>query len=37
MIFPCEGHQLDANPWHDFIMVREDLKWIERHAGDGAK
>ncbi len=30
LIFPGEGHELDKNPWHGKIKVREELKWIER-------
>lgn len=30
LIFPGEGHELDKNPWHGKIKVREELKWLER-------
>ncbi len=30
LIFPGEGHELDQNPWHGKIKVREELKWLER-------
>jgi len=30
LIFPGEGHELDKNPWHGKIKVREELNWIER-------
>ena len=35
LIFPGEGHELDKNPWHGKIKVREELKWLERwdHGG----
>jgi dipeptidyl aminopeptidase/acylaminoacyl peptidase len=33
LIFPGEGHELDKNPWHGKIKVREELKWIEAGAG----
>lgn len=33
LIFPGEGHELDKNPWHEKIKVREELKWLERYAG----
>jgi len=33
LIFPGEGHELDKNPWHGKIKVREELKWLERWAG----
>ena len=29
LIFPGEGHELDKDPWHGKIKVREELKWIE--------
>jgi dipeptidyl aminopeptidase/acylaminoacyl peptidase len=32
LIFPGEGHELDKNPWHGKIKVREELKWLERAA-----
>ncbi|HLW79598.1 MAG TPA: prolyl oligopeptidase family serine peptidase [Terriglobia bacterium] len=35
LIFPGEGHELDKNPWHGKIKVREELKWIEKYAGAG--
>ncbi len=31
LIFPGEGHDLDKNPWHGKIKVREELKWLERY------
>jgi dipeptidyl aminopeptidase/acylaminoacyl peptidase len=33
LIFPGEGHSLDKNPWHGKIMVREELKWLEKYSG----
>jgi dipeptidyl aminopeptidase/acylaminoacyl peptidase len=33
LIFPSEGHLLDANPWHGKIKVREELKWLEKYGG----
>ncbi len=33
LIFPGEGHLLDANPWHGKIKVREELKWLEKYGG----
>jgi len=30
LIFPGEGHEIDKNPWHGKIKVREELKWLER-------
>jgi dipeptidyl aminopeptidase/acylaminoacyl peptidase len=29
LILPGEGHELDKNPWHGKIKVREELKWLE--------
>lgn len=31
LIFPGEGDEFDKNPWHAKILVREELKWIERY------
>ncbi len=36
LIFPGEGHELDRNPWHGKIKVREELKWLEKYAGISA-
>ena len=36
LVFPGEGHLFESNPWHWKILVREELKWIERYAGAGA-
>jgi dipeptidyl aminopeptidase/acylaminoacyl peptidase len=33
LIFPGEGHELDKNPWHGKIKVREELKWLETYGG----
>jgi dipeptidyl aminopeptidase/acylaminoacyl peptidase len=33
LIFPGEGHELDKNPWHAKIKVREELKWLEKYGG----
>ena len=30
LIFPGEGHELDKNPWHGKIKVREELKWLDK-------
>jgi dipeptidyl aminopeptidase/acylaminoacyl peptidase len=37
LIFPGEGHELDKNPWHGKIKVREELKWLARYGGVGEK
>lgn len=31
--FPGEGHELGKDPWHGYIKVREELKWIDKYAG----
>ncbi len=33
LIFPGEGHELDKNPWHGKIKVREELKWLSKYGG----
>jgi dipeptidyl aminopeptidase/acylaminoacyl peptidase len=33
LIFPGEGHEIDKNPWHGKIKVREELKWLEKYGG----
>jgi dipeptidyl aminopeptidase/acylaminoacyl peptidase len=33
LIFPGEGHDLDKNPWHGKIKVREELKWLTKYGG----
>ena len=37
LIFPGEGHDLDDNPWHGKIKVREELKWLEKYCDCPAK
>ena len=32
LAFPGEGHGLEKNPWHGYIKVREELKWLEKYA-----
>lgn len=34
LVFPGENHPLANNPWHGYIKVREELKWLERYAKD---
>ena len=34
MIFPGEGHSLEKDPWHGKILVREELKWIDKYAAN---
>ena len=36
LIFPGEGHELDKNPWHGKIKVREELKWLDKYGGVAA-
>jgi dipeptidyl aminopeptidase/acylaminoacyl peptidase len=31
LLFPGEGHELDQNPWHGKIKVREEADWIEKY------
>ncbi len=35
LIFPGEGHSLGKNPWHGYIKVREELKWLEKYDRSG--
>ena len=29
LVFPGEGHGLPKNPWHGYIKLREELKWLD--------
>jgi dipeptidyl aminopeptidase/acylaminoacyl peptidase len=31
LVFPGEGHGLGNNPWHGYIKLREELKWLEKY------
>ena len=31
LVFPGEGHGLKKNPWHGYIKVREELKWLDAY------
>ncbi len=31
--FPGENHPLSNNPWHGYIALREELKWLNMYAG----
>ncbi|HTJ28916.1 MAG TPA: prolyl oligopeptidase family serine peptidase [Acidobacteriaceae bacterium] len=31
LVFPGEGHGLGKNPWHGYIKVREELKWLNQY------
>jgi dipeptidyl aminopeptidase/acylaminoacyl peptidase len=33
LVFPGEGHGLGKNPWHGYIKLREELKWLEKYDG----
>ncbi|HWE86739.1 MAG TPA: prolyl oligopeptidase family serine peptidase [Terracidiphilus sp.] len=33
LVFPGEGHGLGRNPWHGYVKVREELKWLEKYDG----
>jgi dipeptidyl aminopeptidase/acylaminoacyl peptidase len=37
LVFPGEGHGLGKNPWHGYIKVREELKWLEKYDQPQAK
>jgi dipeptidyl aminopeptidase/acylaminoacyl peptidase len=34
LVFPGENHPLANNPWHGYIKVREELKWLEKYAAN---
>ena len=31
LVFPGEGHGLGKNPWHGYIKLREELKWLDKY------
>ena len=31
LLFPGENHPLSKDPWHGYIKVREELKWLEKY------
>ncbi len=31
LVFPGEGHDLGKNPWHGYIKLRDELKWMEKY------
>jgi dipeptidyl aminopeptidase/acylaminoacyl peptidase len=31
LVFPGEGHSLANNPWHGYIKLREELKWLDKY------
>jgi dipeptidyl aminopeptidase/acylaminoacyl peptidase len=33
LVFPGEGHSLARNPWHGYIKLREELKWLDKYIG----
>ena len=33
LVFPGEDHSLGKNPWHGYIKLREELKWLEKYDG----
>ncbi len=33
LVFPGENHPLANNPWHGYIGLREEMKWLESYAG----
>jgi dipeptidyl aminopeptidase/acylaminoacyl peptidase len=36
LVFPGEGHPLSKNPWHGYIKVREELKWLEKYGASAS-
>ena len=34
LVFPGENHPLAKDPWHGYIKVREELKWLEKYGGN---
>ncbi len=32
--FPGENHPLGNNPWHGYIKLREELKWLDKYAAN---
>ena len=35
LVFPGEGHNLGHNPWHGYIKLREELKWLDKYVPSG--
>jgi dipeptidyl aminopeptidase/acylaminoacyl peptidase len=33
LVFPGEGHGLAKNPWHGYVKLREELKWLDQYDG----
>ena len=31
LVFPGEAHGLPKNPWHGYIKLREELKWLDTY------
>jgi dipeptidyl aminopeptidase/acylaminoacyl peptidase len=31
LVFPGEGHGLGHNPWHGYIKLRDELKWLDKY------
>lgn len=31
LVFPGENHPLDKDPWHGYIKVRDELKWLKQY------
>ena len=34
LVFPGENHPLDKNPWHGYVKVREELKWLDKYGNN---
>ncbi len=33
LVFPGEDHSLTKDPWHGYIKLREELKWLDKYDG----
>lgn len=31
LVFPDQGHLIEANPWHEKIKLREELEWLNKY------
>ena len=34
LVFPGENHPLANNPWHGYIGLREEMKWLDKYAAN---
>ena len=35
IILPGECHLIENNPWHEFIKIREEIRWLQIYGYDG--